>query len=169
MKCFRLDRPFLGDSASTQRGQLVKKQPFEPNPQCLSMFQSIALANEATWITTLTKIFPWLQKFLRMFLPWCSRLCADGEPRRSARRSGSRSVLHGLAPDLDSDYSNDQATLPLRSARSEVDVQRAGVSMELGSTRLCMWPTSAICITVVLGCLGTYSLIFWLEAGIVEM
>ena len=194
------------------------------------MFQSIALANEATWITTLTKIFPWLQIFLRMFLPWCSRLCADGEPRRSARRSGSRSVLHGLAPDLDSDYSNyqaklplrsarldvnfrragvsmdlgptrrcmrgrdaqqhhggsrsilhglapdldsdysnDQATLPLRSARSEVDVRRAGVSMDLGSTRLCMWPTSAICITVVLGCLGTYSLTFWLEAGIVEM
>ena len=88
---------------------------------------------------------------------------------QAVHHGGSRSILHGLAPDLDSDYSNDQATLPLRSARSEVDVQRAGVSMELGSTRLCMWPTSAICITVVLGCLGTYSLTFWLEAGIVEM
>ena len=169
MKCFRLDRPFLGDSASTQRGQLVKKQPFEPNPQYLSMFQSIALVNEPTLITTSTEILPWLQKILRLFLSLCSRLRADGEPRRSTRRSGSRSVLHGLAPDLDSDYSNDQATLPLRSARPEVDVRRAGVSMDLGSTRLCMWPTSAICITVVLGCLGTYSLTFWLEAGIVEM
>ena len=126
--------------AATQRGQLVKKQPFEPNPQCLSMFHSIALANEPPWIATSTKIFPWLQIFLRMFLPWCSRLCADGEPRRSASRSGSRSVLHGLAPDLDSDYSNDQAKLPLRSARLKVDVRRAGVSMDLGPTRRCMRP-----------------------------
>ena len=99
---------------------------------------------------------------------WDPRDSACGRDAQQ-HHGGSRSILHGLAPDLDSDYSNDQATLPLRSARSEVDVQRAGVSMELGSTRLCMWPTSAICITVVLGCLGTYSLTFWLEAGIVEM
>ena len=117
----------------------MKKQPFEPNPQYLSMFQSIALANEPTLITTSTKILPWLQKILRLFLSSCSRLRADGKPRR---RSGSRSVLHGLAPDLVSDYSNDQETLPLRSARLEVDVRSAGVSMDLLSTRRCMWPRS---------------------------
>ena len=115
----------------------MKKQPFEPNPQYLSMFQSIALANEPTLITTSTKILPWLQKILRLFLSSCSRLRADGEPRR---RSGSRSVLHGLAPDLDSDYSNDQATLRPRSARLKVDVRRAGVSMDLGATRRCIRP-----------------------------
>ena len=140
LKSFRISRPQNPRKVATQRGQLVKKQPFEPNPQYLSMFQSIALVNEPTLITTSTEILPWLQKILRLFLSLCSRLRADGEPRRSTRRSDSRSVLHGLAPDLDSDYSNDQATLPLRSARPEVDVRCAGVSMDLGPTRQCMWP-----------------------------
>ena len=152
VKCFRLGRPFLGDSASTQRGQLVKKQPFEPNPQYLSMFQSIALANEPTLITTSTKILPWLHKILRLFLSWCCRLRAAGVSRRPAHRSGSRSILNGLDPDLDSDCTHECAKLALRSARLEVAVRSARISMDLLSTRWCMWPTSANFITVVLGC-----------------
>ena len=148
-KPFRISRPRLGDLAATQRGQLVKKQPFEPNPQYLSMFQSIALANEPTLITTSTKILPWLQKILRLFLSSCSRLRADGEPRR---RSGSRSILNGLDPDLDSDCTHECDKLALRNARLEVAVRSAGVSMDLLSTRRCMWPTRANFITVVLGC-----------------
>ena len=137
MKPFRISRPRLGDLAATQRGQLVKKQPFEPNPQYLSMFQSIALANEPTLTTTSTEILPWLQKILRLFLSSCSRLRADGEPRR---RSGSRSILNGLDPDLDSDCTPECDKLAMRNARLEVDVRRAGVSMDLGATRRCIRP-----------------------------
>ena len=61
----------------------------------------------------------------------------DGAYSRDAQQhhGGSRSILNELAPDLDRDYSNNQETLPLKSARLEVDVQRAGVSMDLGPTR----------------------------------
>ena len=144
----------------------MKKQPFEPNPHCLSMFQIIALANEHGSLLQPPSLAPDVPQDVPTL---CSWLRADGEPRRSIRRSGSRSELHGLAPELDSDYSNDQAKLPLRSARLEVDVRRAGVSMDLGPTRRCLLPTSIIFLTVVLGCLGTYSLTFWLEAGLMEM
>ena len=139
---FRISRPQNPRKVATQRGQLVKKQPFEPNPQYLSMFQRIALANKPTLITTSTKILPWLQKILRLFLSSCSRLRAAGVSRRPARRSGSRSILNGLDPDLDSDCTCECDKLALRSARLKVDVRSAGVSMDLLSTRRCMWPRS---------------------------
>ena len=61
-------------------------------------------------------------------------------------------MLNRFDPDLDSDCTHECDKLALRKTRLEVAVRSAVVSMDLLSTRWCMWPTSANFITVVLGC-----------------